>query len=131
MSLRKSYQRPLTTGWWLKRPGYIRYMLRESTSLLVWLFSIELWLALLALARGEASWNTFITTIQQPVFLIINAVMLIGVIWHMMTWFQLTPKTLDLRWRGKPLAANSIKAGHYIATVVISLIVIAILGGWL
>lgn len=131
MSLRKPYQQPLAAGWWLKRTAYLLYMLRESTSILIGLFCIELWLALLSLARGESSWNHFITIIQQPVLLIINSLILIGILWHMWTWFQLTPKTLNLTWRGKPLAASTIKAGHYIATALISLVVITILGGWL
>ncbi|MDX1343886.1 MAG: hypothetical protein R3227_16070 [Reinekea sp.] len=131
MTNRKPYSQSLTARWWLRRPGYRRYMLREATSLLVGLFTVELWLALLALARGEASWTQFVETLQSPWMLAFNLVCWLAVLWHTVTWFQLTPKTLDLRWRGEAFAPSTIKTGHYVALAVISVVVVLILGGWL
>ena len=55
---RNSYIRPIPRTWWLQRPGYKQYMLREATSFFVLLFSIELYAGLLSLVKGEQAWKT-------------------------------------------------------------------------
>ena len=126
MSGRKSYQRPVSANWWLKRPGYRFYMLREATSVLVLAFGAELWWALRALAKGADSWERFVLLLQSPAMLVLNWLILVAACLHAVTWFQLTPKTMNLKLAGKPVANKHIEFAHYGVWLVVSVVVLLI-----
>ncbi len=126
---RKSYIRQIPRTWWLKNTGYQQYMLREATSIFVLLFSIELYFALFSLIKGEHAWNAFIANVQSPFMIFQNTVMFAAIVWHLITWFKLTPQTMPLRVKGKAVEPRFIVIAHYSVLAIASALILLILGG--
>lgn len=116
----KSYHTRVSTYWWLTRWAYVKFILREASSLFVaWIVVVTL-LQIRALSRGPADYAEFQNWLRSPLLLAMNAVSLGFVIFHAVTWFNLTPKAMVIRWRGKRLPGLALAAPNYVAWVVIS-----------
>ena len=80
-----------------------------------------------ALTRGPAEYAEFQNWLRSPLVLALNAVSLFFVCFHAVTWFNLAPKAMMIRLRGKRLPNLAIAAPNYAACVVISAVVAWIL----
>src|SRR5712691_11942989 len=101
--LPKSYHTRVSTYWWLKRWAYLKFILREGSSVFVaWVVVISL-LAVRAVSRGPAEYAEFQNWLRSPFVLALNAVSFFFVVFHAVTWFNLTPKAMAVRLRGKRL----------------------------
>ena len=94
MNTRKSYIRPME-GWWLKNPFYIRYMIREATSIFVGIYALVLLTGVVSLSCGEASYNGWLETMTNPLAVLFHLVALAAVIYHTITWFAVAPKVVS------------------------------------
>jgi fumarate reductase subunit C len=118
--LPKSYHTRVSTYWWLTRWAYLKFILREASSIFVaWAVVVTL-LQIGALARGPADYAELQNWLQSPLVLAINTVSLLFVIFHAVTWFNLAPKAMAVRVRGKRLPNVAIAGPNYIAWVAIS-----------
>ena len=118
--LPKSYHPRVSTYWWLTRWVYLKFILRESSSVFVaWTVVLTL-LQIRALARGPADYAEFQNWLRNPLLLALNAVSLLFVVFHAVTWFNLAPKAMVIRVRGKRLPNLAISAPNYAAWVVLS-----------
>jgi fumarate reductase subunit C len=118
MSGRRPYVRSMA-GWWRRDPFFVRYMIREATALVVAAYAIVLLAGVLALAQGEASWNAWLAAMRSPLSIALNLLMLLGMIYHSYSWFDIMPKTMPpLFVGGKRVAAATItKLGWAAAAV--------------
>jgi fumarate reductase subunit C len=94
MNKRKPYMRPME-GWWLKNPFYIRYMIREATSIFVGIYALVLLTGVVSLSCGEASYNGWIETMTNPLAVLFHLLALAAVIYHTVTWFAVAPKVVS------------------------------------
>ncbi|HUQ92035.1 MAG TPA: hypothetical protein VM120_10160 [Bryobacteraceae bacterium] len=118
--LPKSYHTRVSTYWWLERWVYLKFILREASSVFVaWTVVLTL-LQIRALARGPVEYAEFLSWLQSPLLLVLNAVSLFFVILHAVTWFNLAPKAMAIRLGGKRLPNLAISAPNYIAWVAVS-----------
>jgi len=118
--LPKSYHTRVSTYWWLTRWAYLKFILREASSVFVaWIVVVTL-LQVRALTRGPAAYAELQDWLRSPLLLALNAVSLCFVIFHAVTWFNLTPKAMVIRWRGKRLPSLAIAAPNYVAWAVVS-----------
>ena len=118
--LPKSYNTRVSTYWWLTRWAYLKFILREASSVFVaWIVVVTL-LQIRALTRGPAAYAEFQNWLRSPLLLALNAVSLFFVIFHAVTWFNLAPKAMAIRLRRKRLPGLAIAAPNYVAWVVIS-----------
>jgi fumarate reductase subunit C len=118
--LPKSYHTRVSTYWWLARCAYLKFILRELSSVFVaWIVVVTL-LQIRALTRGPAEYAEFQRWLRSPLLLALNAVSLFFVLFHAVTWFNLAPKAIVVRLRGKRLPNLAISAPNYVAWVVIS-----------
>lgn len=131
MTKRKPYRRPMTATWWLANPWFVRYILREATSLLVMLFSVQVFFALRAIATGAQAWADFVTWLTSPLAVALHILCLLAALIHTGSWFILAPKTMDLWFKHKKVADKLITTGHYLAFALVSLVLLVIIGGWL
>jgi fumarate reductase subunit C len=118
--LPKSYHTRVSTYWWLKRAAYLKFILREASSVFVAWFVIVTLLQIRALSRGPADYAEFQTLLRNPFMLALNAVSFLFVMYHAVTWFNLAPKAMAVRLRGKRLPNLAISGPNYVAWVVIS-----------
>ena len=118
--LPKSYHPRVSTYWWLTRWVYLKFILRESSAVFVaWTVVLTL-LQIRALARGPADYAEFQNWLRSPLLLALNAVSLLFVVFHAVTWFNLAPKAMVIRVRGKRLPNLAISAPNYAAWAVLS-----------
>ena len=118
--LPKSYSTRVSTYWWLARWPYFKFILREGSSVFVaWIVIVTL-LDIRALRRGPADYAEFQVWLRSPLLLVVNAISFFFVVFHAITWFNLAPKAMAVRVRGKRLPDLAIAAPNYVAWVVIS-----------
>lgn len=96
-SVRRPYVRPISRAWFLKRPAYRAYMLREASSVFVGLFVFNLMVGVVAANRGPASWATWVDLQTHPLNLVLTVSALVMSVVHTATWFQATPKVLRIQ----------------------------------
>lgn len=119
MSMRKAYVRPMQ-GWWLKNPFYIRYMIREATSVFAGIYAVVLLAGLLALASGEAAYNNWLAAMTNPLAVLFHLAALAAALYHAYTWFAVAPKVMPLLVIGrKKVSDRSITAMHYLIAIVL------------
>lgn len=125
--LPKSYRTRVSTYWWLSRWAYLKFILRELSSVFVaWTVVVTL-LQILALTRGPADYAELQNWLRSPLLVTLNAVSFGFVVLHSATWFHLTPKTMVVRLRGTRLPSLAIAVPAYVAWVVVSALVAWIL----
>lgn len=118
--LPKTFRTRVSTYWWLGRWTYLKFILRELSSVFIAWFVILTLLQISALKRGPAEYMRFQEWLKSPLFLVINALSLCFVIFHAVTWFNLAPKAVAIRMRGKRVSGPLIAAPNYVAWLAIS-----------
>lgn len=127
---RRAYVRPMR-GWWRRDPFFVRYMAREATALAVLAYAIVLTAGLVCLARGEAAWNGWLQALRSPWSLLLHAVLLLAMVVHAKSWFEIMPKTLPIMIiGGRRLAASTITRGGWAACLVVSILLFALASWW-
>ena len=121
---RRPYVRKVERSWWLRRPRYVLYMIRELTSLFVGLYCALLVVGLVRLAQGHASWDGFVAAFSSPLGVAFQLLCLVFAIYHSVTWFALTPKAMPLMLKGDPVPGAVIVGAHYVAWAAVSAIVL-------
>lgn len=115
------YRPGMPADWWLVRPSYVRYMLRELTCVFVGAYT-GVWIAgLYALARGHAQWFAFLEALESGVGIVFQLVCLAFVLYHTVTWFALAPRTMPPTVTAQPGRARAITGAHYVVWAVITI----------
>ena len=124
------YRRPMA-GWWKRDPFFVRYMARECTAFAVLAYAIVLAVGVVRLSQGEAAWNGYVAALRSPVSLLLHVVLLVAMVVHAKSWFEIMPKTMPMiHVGGKRLGAESITRAGWAATLVASLLLIVLVWGW-
>ena len=119
----KTYVRPMQ-GWWRRNPYFVRYMIREGSSVFLAIYSLILLVGLFRLTQGEAAWNGWLAALTNPVSIVFHWVALLTVGYHAYTWWLVAPKTApDLRIAGRPLPECAITAGGLLGTLGASVLI--------
>ena len=125
--LPKSYHPRVSTYWWLTRWAYLRFILREMSSVFVAWFVVVTLLQIRALTSGSEAYASFQNWLRNPFLLTLNVVSFFFVVFHAVTWFNLAPKAMAIRVRGKRLPAVAISAPNFVAWALISAMIAWIL----
>jgi len=125
--LPKSYRPRVSTYWWLARWAYLKFILREASCVFVaWTVILTL-IGIRALTRGPADYAEFEKWLRTPILLTLNIISFFFVVFHAVTWFDLAPKAMAVRVRGKRLPSVAIAAPNYVVWIAISVAVAWIL----
>jgi fumarate reductase subunit C len=126
---RKPYQRPMA-GWYKRDPFFVRYMWREATALGVLFYAIVLMVGVQRLSQGEAAFNGWLDALRSPLSLVFHLVLLVAMVYHVYTWFEVMPKTMPILYAGgKRVSDGAIMRGGVIAAIVTNLALLAIVWG--
>ena len=109
--------------WWVRRFSDIRFIFRELTSLAVAYAVILLVVVYRTLLTGPDAYNSLLDTLKHPMWVAINIVALISVLYHSITWFNLAPRAIVVRlgkWRIPDLL---IAGSNYVAWFAISAVI--------
>jgi fumarate reductase subunit C len=117
------YRPRVSTYWWLWRRAYLKFILREISSVAVAYFVVLLLLQLRALSHGPEAYAAFQAWLKEPLIIALNSVSLLFVLLHTITWFNLAPRAMVVRVRGKRVPDLLIAGSNYVAWLVVSVAV--------
>jgi fumarate reductase subunit C len=116
------YRVRVSTYWWLHQWKYLKFVLRELSSLAVAFFvALTLW-QIAALARGPEAYAAFQQRLRSPLWIALNVVSLFFVLFHAITWFNLALRAIVVRMRGRKLPDRAVAAANYLAWLAVSLV---------
>ena len=115
-----SYQRRIGVFWWVHKRSYFLFVMRELSSLFVAWFVVYLLLFIAAVGGGERTYDEFLDRASSPLLLVVNAVALVFLVLHTVTWFALTPRAMVLRLGGRRVPGIVIIAAQYAGLAVVS-----------
>ncbi len=120
-------RRRMPVLWWLKDRAYVKFVVRELTSVFVAYFALLYLWQLRALAQGPDAYARFLARLKTPLFLTVDIVALVFVVFHTITWFNAAPAAVAVRVRGKKVPAEIIIGSQYFGWVLASAVVVWIL----
>lgn len=113
----------VSTWWWLARWSYFKFILRELSSIFVAYFVAITLLQVRALSNGPEAYAAFQSWLGRPYVIGLNALSFFFVLFHAITWFNLAPRAMVVRMRGKRVPDLAIAAANYAAWVGASAVV--------
>jgi fumarate reductase subunit C len=119
----KGYRVRMSTYWWLGQRAYLKFILRELSSIFVAWFVIQTLLQIRALNHGPETYAAFQSFFRNPLVIALNIVSFFFVVFHAVTWFNLAPKAMAVRLGGKRVPAILIAGPNYAAWIVASAVV--------
>jgi fumarate reductase subunit C len=122
-------RQPVSTYWWLQKPAYFLFILRELSSVFVGWFVVFLLMLVRAVSEGAASYQQFLQWSSTWPIVLLNIVSLIFIVFHAITFFVAAPQALVVRLGGRRVPGSAIVAGHYGAMLAASLVVVWLLLG--
>jgi fumarate reductase subunit C len=129
-AVRPPYVRTMQ-GWWRRDPFFVRYMVREATAVAVAVYTIVLTVGVVRLAQGEAAWNGWLDALKTPWAMLLHVVLLIAMVVHAKTWFEIMPKTMPMIFvGGRRLAASTITRTGWVAALAASVALFGLAWWW-
>jgi fumarate reductase subunit C len=114
----------MSTYWWLGKWPYVKFILRELSSIFVAWFVIYLLLLVRAIGRGEEAYRSFLALSAHPVMLTINVVTFLFITFHALTWFAVAPQAIVAHLGKKKVPPILIAASHYGAWIAVSALIL-------
>lgn len=124
-SKRKKYVREVNASWWKKLDFYKAYMLREATSIPTVWFCIVLLFGVISL--NTSGFLGFISFLRNPIVVLLNIITLGMVCYNTFTWFNLTPKALNIIHKDERLPQSVIRAVMWAITIAVTLITLVLI----
>ena len=119
----------ISTYWWLRKRSYFAFILREISSLFVAWGVVFLLMIVRAVGQGPAAYGDLLEWSRQPWVILLNAGSLLLVGFHAITWFNLAPQALVVRFGHRHVPGSLISASNYAAWFVVSAVVAWLLIG--
>lgn len=114
------YRTRVSTYWWLRKWYYLKFVLRELSSIFVAYFVVITLLQIRSLSRGPETYARFEERMRNPLIIALNAISLLFVLFHTITWFNLAPRAMVVRLGGKRVPDTLIAGSNYVAWLAIS-----------
>jgi fumarate reductase subunit C len=118
--LSRTFRARVSTYWWLRNWSYLRFILRELSSVFIAWFVILTLLQISALKHGPGEYVEFQQWLRRPMVVALNMLSFCFIVFHAVTWFNLAPKAMVIRMRGKRVPGSLIAAPNYVAWLVAS-----------
>ena len=120
------YRKRVSTYWWLQRWEYLRFVLREISSVFVAWFVVLTLIQIYAASRGSAAYSEFLDFLKNPFVIAFNLISFLFVVYHSITWFNLSARAMSIRVGGKKVPGFLISGPNFVAWLIISAVI-----GWL
>jgi fumarate reductase subunit C len=117
------YRKRVSTYWWLQRWEYLRFVLREISSVFIAIFVVEMLFQIWTLSRGPEAYAVFLSVLKNPIVLALNVISLFFVVFHSITWFNLSARAMSIRVGGKKVPGFLISGPNFVAWFVISAVI--------
>ena len=117
------YRKRVSTYWWLGRWPYLRFILRELSSLAVAFFVVLTLAQIYALGQGAQAYAELQEWLRLPPVIALNSVAFLFTVFHTLTWFAAAPKAMAVRLGGKRAPEWAVAAPNYAAWLAASAVV--------
>ena len=114
------YRPQVSVYWWLGEWHYLKFILRELSSVFVAVFVVETLLMVSALRDGPEAYAHFQQCMRNPLVIVLNVVSFFFIVFHAITWFNLAPSAMPVRVGGKKLPEVLVAAPSYVAWLIVS-----------
>lgn len=118
------YRRNMPIFWWVRKRQYSQFILRELTSIFVAGYAIIYLFELRAISDGPEAYAIFLELLKSPISIIFHLVGLLFVVYHSITWFNLSPKALVVRIGGVRVPDKVIASMNYLAWIGLSAVLL-------
>jgi fumarate reductase subunit C len=122
-------RRRVSTYWWLEKPSYFAFIMRELSCLFVAWVVVFLLLLVRAVTGGPAAYQAFLDWSAGTPILLLNLVSFGFIVYHAITFFIAAPQALVVHVGRTRVPGTIVGAAHYAALVAISMVVAWILLG--
>jgi fumarate reductase subunit C len=110
----------MSTYWWAGKWPYVKFILRELSSVFVAWFVIYLLIMVRMVSRGPEGYQRLLDFSAHPVVLTVNIIAFFFITFHALTWFAVAPQAIVAHVGKKRVPAILIGASHYAAWLVVS-----------
>ena len=117
------YRARVSTYWWLWKWPYLKFVLRELSSIFVAYFVVLTLAQINCLRGGPEAFAEFQQRLRNPFVLVLNGISLCFVLLHTLTWFNLAPRAMVVRLGGKRLPEALIAGANYFVWMAVSVVV--------
>lgn len=118
---RRGVYRPrIPIFWWVHKWVHARFVMRELTSLAVAFYAVVLLLHLWYISRGAEAYGCFQDLLAHPVSVGMHVIALLLAIFHSVTWFNLAPKAMVLKFRGRRVPGSAIIGVNFVGWIVVT-----------
>lgn len=114
------YDPPISIFWWMHKKSYIKFILRELTSIFVAAYAVILMVQINALSQGPETWQALMEWFASPLAIVLHIVIFAFVIFHSVTWFNLAPSAMVLKIGKKQIPGSAIIIGNYVMWIILS-----------
>jgi fumarate reductase subunit C len=114
------YKPKIRLLWWLSRRTYTLFVLRELSSVFVAWSVVYLLLLVRAVGRGPAEYQRFLDWSANPGVIVLNVVTLAFVLYHAVTFVNLTPQAMVLKVRGRRVPGRLLAGSIYLSWLLVS-----------
>jgi fumarate reductase subunit C len=117
------YRKRVSTYWWLQRWEYLRFVLREISSVFVAYFVVLMLAEIYAVSRGPQGYADFQDLLRNPFLIPLNIISFFFVLFHSITWFNLSARAMVVRVGGKRVPGFLISGPNFAAWLVLSAVI--------
>ena len=118
-----TYRKPVSNTWWLERKQYFFFVIRELTSIFVAGYCLFLLFIISEISDGQEKYTLLILSLNSPKSLVLHFISLPFILYHTITWFNLTPKIMKLQIGEEIISEKLIVGLVYISWGILSLII--------
>src|ERR1700690_357484 len=97
------YRPRVSVYWWMGEWHYLKFILRELSSVFVAVFVVETLMLISALRGGPEAYAHFQQSMRNPLVVVLNLVSFFFIVFHTITWFNLAPSAMPVRLGGRRL----------------------------
>ena len=112
----------MPANWWMMKKTYVLFIVRELTCVFVGGYA----LFLLVLVSRAGDPDAFAELLKSPLLIALQIIALPMLLYHSITWINLTPKVMVV-WRGEErVSPLLIAAANYVAWAIVSIVILSI-----
>lgn len=118
------YYPTLPATWWLRRPSYFKFMMRELSAVFVAIFLVVLLVQVRRIGQGPEAYAAALQTLRSPGWILFHVVALGFAIFHSVTWFNLTGVVQVVRVGERQVPPWLVAGASFAAWGVVSLVLL-------
>lgn len=117
------YHRRVAPTWWLSQRTYFLFIVRELTSVFIAAYLMLFLLLLYQLSVGREAYEAYLRFLATPGMLVFHVLALAAALFHTLTWFNLLPNIMVVRYGENRVPAIIVAGVNYAAWMAVSIFI--------